>query len=52
MYIYIYMHILPVEVRCYISCFRCLAGNACCNTMSHLTADAAFSYTSDLKRLT
>ena len=32
--------LLPMEVRCYISCFRCLARNARCNTMSHLTADA------------
>ena len=37
---------LPVEVRCYISCFRCLARNARCNTISHLTTDAVFSYTS------
>ena len=41
--------VLPVEVRCYISCFRCLARNARCNTMSHLTADAAFSYASRAK---
>ena len=38
--------ILPVEVRCYISRFGCLARNARCNTMSHLTADAGFSCTS------
>ena len=31
-------------------CFRCLARNARCNTMSHLTADAACSYTSRAKR--
>ena len=30
----------PVEVRCHISCFRCLVRNARCNTMSHLDADA------------
>ena len=40
-----------VEVRCYISCFRCLARNARCNTMSHLTADALFSFTSRAKRM-
>ena len=32
--------VLPVEVRCYISYFRCLVRNTRCNTMSHLTADA------------
>ena len=32
--------VLPVEVRCYLSCFRCLVRNARCNTMTHLTADA------------
>ena len=31
--------VLPVEVRCHISCFRCLVRNARCNTMSHPTAD-------------
>ena len=34
------VYLLPVEVRCYISCFRCLARNTGCNTMSYLTADA------------
>ena len=34
--------LLPVEVRCYTSCFRRLVRNARCNTMSHLTADAVF----------
>ena len=34
--------LLPVEVRCYISCFRGLVRNARCNIMSHLTADAVF----------
>ena len=43
--------LLPVEVRCYISCFRRLARSARCNTMSHLTADASFSYTSRAKCL-
>ena len=38
--------VLPVEVRCYISDFICLVRNARCNTMSHLTAAAGFSYTS------
>ena len=28
------------EVLCYISCIRCLARNARCSTMLHLTADA------------
>ena len=27
-----------MEVRCYISCVRCLARNTRCTTMSHLTA--------------
>ena len=36
--------ILPVEVRCYNSCCRCLARNARCNTMSHLTADGLFFF--------
>ena len=43
--------LLPVEVRCYISCFRGLARDARCNTMSHLTADAGLSYMSRRKRL-
>ena len=34
--------VLPVEVRCYVSCFRGLARNTRCNTLSHLTADAVF----------
>ena len=34
--------ILPVEVRCYMSSFRCLARNARCDTMLHLTPDAVF----------
>ena len=38
MYVYIYIYIyIPVEVRYYISCFRCLARDARCSTMSHLT---------------
>ena len=32
--------VFPVGVRCYISCFRCLARNTRCNTMSHFCADA------------
>ena len=35
-----------MEVRRYISCFRCLLRNARCNTMSHLTADAVFVHLS------
>ena len=34
--------LLPVAVRCYVSCFRCLARNARSNTMSHLASDAVF----------
>ena len=30
--------VLPVEVRCYTSCFRRLARNVRCNTVSRLTA--------------
>ena len=42
--------LLPVEVRCYISCLRCRARNTRCNAMSHLAADAGFSYRSRAKR--
>ena len=42
--------VLSVDVRCYISCVNtCLARNTRCNTMSHLSADAVFSYMSRAK---
>jgi len=40
-----------VEVRCYILICRCLARDARCNTTSHLTADAGFSYMYRAKHL-
>ena len=43
--------LLPVEVRCCISCFGCLARNTRCNTMSQFTAAARLSYTSRAKHL-
>ena len=38
--------LLPVEVRCEMFVERCRARSAQCNTMSHLSADAGFSYNS------
>ena len=43
--------LLPVEVGWYIFVKRCLARSTRCNTMSYLTTDADFSYTSRAKRL-
>ena len=50
LYLYVSTSLLPVEVRYDISCFRRLARNARCETMSQLTADAGFSQKSRAKR--
>ena len=51
MYVFmcIYIYIYTVIYLC--RCFRRLARNARCNTMSHLTFDAIFSHTSRVRRL-
>ena len=33
--------VLPVEVRCYISCFRCLVGDARCSTIQNSSKGGA-----------